>query len=182
MASRLRYWARLTTAGLLVLGFALRISVRDAIDGLAIFFYATPWPVLAILGLVAAAWWKPNKPVAVTCLAAGTISLIAWIVGSYERNPQRMERQDLRVVSWNAEHAKSKLPDVIATARKFDADILGITETESTESADAERWRAAFPGYTVQTLPGFMLLITRGEELGRLHGTLPQRGASISCT
>jgi endonuclease/exonuclease/phosphatase family metal-dependent hydrolase len=79
-------------------------------------------------------------------------------------------------VSWNAEHPKNRLPDVIQTARDFDADILGITETESTAPADAERRRAAFPGHVVRTLPGFMLLITRGDVLHTATGSLSQRG------
>jgi vancomycin resistance protein VanJ len=172
MLARLRRLAQMSGAGLLIVGFILRVTVRDEIDGLAIFFYATPWPVLAILGFVTAALWAPKKRFALASLVTGVICAIVWIVVSWERNPQSMDKQDLRVVSWNAEHPKSKLPEAIETARKFDADILGITETESTEPADAELWRAAFSSHTVETLPGFMLLITRGEVLGRLSGSL----------
>ncbi len=164
-------------AGLLISGLIVRITVRDAIDQLAIVFYATPWPVLAVLGFVSAALWIPKaKRFAVACLGAGVISGVVWVVGSYERNPQVTERQNLRVVSWNAEHAKKDLPAVVEKARSFNADILGLTETESTETPDAERWRAAFPGHTVKTLPGYMLFITRGEITGSLSGSLAGRG------
>lgn len=172
MLARLRRIAQISSAGLLIAGLILRITVRDEIDRFAILFYATPWPVLAILGFVAAALWASRKRFALGCLVVGVICAIVWIVESWERNPQSTDKHDLRVVSWNAEHPRFRLPDAIETARKFDADILGITETESTEPADAELWRAAFPGHTVQTLPGFMLLITRGEVLGRLSGSL----------
>jgi vancomycin resistance protein VanJ len=172
MLARLRRLAQMSAAGLLIVGLILRITVRDEIDRLAIVFYTTPWPVLAILGFVAAALWVPRKRFALAFLVTDLICAVVWIVESWERNLQSTDKQDLRVVSWNAEHPRSKLQEAIETARKFDADILGITETESTEPADAELWRAAFPGHTVQTLPGFMLLITRGEVLGRLSGSL----------
>ena len=175
--ARLRRLAQVFSAGLLVLGLALRLTVKDAIDELAVFFYATPWPVLSVLGFISGALWmgKWNR-FAWGCLTVGVIAAGTWVVCNYERNPQAAEAQNLRVVSWNAEHAKKDLPAIIEKARSFDADILGITETESTEPADADRWRTPFPGHTVKTLPGYMLLITRGEILGSLSGSLAGRG------
>src|SRR6478736_265753 len=108
MLARLRRLAQMSAAGFLIVGLILRFTVRDEIDGLAIFFYATPWPVLAILGFVAAALWVQRKRFALACLATGVICAILWIIGSWERNPQSTDKQDLRVVSWNAEHPKSK--------------------------------------------------------------------------
>ncbi len=166
------------SAALLVLGLALRLTVKDAVDELAVFFYATPWPVLAVLGFVSAVLcMAKRKRFGLGCLVAGVLSLGMWVADSYERNPQAIDRQDLRVVSWNAEHSKKDLPAIIEKARSFDADILGVTETESTKPADAERWSAAFPGHTVKTLPGYMLFITRGEIMGSLSGSLAGRGS-----
>ena len=177
MLARLRRIAQMSAAGLLVSGLILRIPFRDEIDQLAIVFYATPWPVLAVLGFLSAALWIPRrKRLAMASLISGLISAVMWVVGSYERNPQSSEPRDLRVVSWNAEHAKKDLPAIIEKARSFDADILGITETESTEPADAESWRKSFPGHVVKTLPGYMLFITRGEIMGTLSGSLAGRG------
>ena len=177
MLARLRRVAQISAAGLLFAGLILRITVRDGIDRFAILFYATPWPVLAALGFVSAAlWFADTKRFAVVCLAAGMISAVTWVIGSYERNPQSPDRHDLRVVSWNAEHSKNDLPQIIERARAFDADILGITETESTEPADAARWQNAFPGHTVTTLPGHMLFITRGEVAGTRNGSLAGSG------
>ena len=177
MLARLRRIAQVSTAGILIAGVVLRITVRDEIDGLAILFYATPWPVLAVLGFAAAVLWIPKrKRFALGCAAAGATAAVLWVLGSYERSPRANGRHDLRVVSWSAEHAKKDLPAIIEKARSFEADILGITETESTEPADAERWRAAFPGHTVETLPGHMLFITRGEMIGTLSGSLAGRG------
>ena len=174
--ARLYRLARIYTAALLALGLILRLAVLDVVDPLAVFYYATPWPVLAVLGFIAASLWMEKRRLALACLAAGVFSAVMWVTESYERNPQSNEPQDLRVVSWNAEHSKDALPQIIEHARGFDADILGITETESTHAEDAVRWRSAFPGHTVATLPGYMLFITRGEITGTLSGSLARRG------
>src|SRR5688500_17344716 len=121
--ARLRRLAQMIFAGLFALGLALRLTVNDAIDRLAIFFYAMPWPVLAVLGIATAGLWKAKRRFAISCLAGSVISAVMWITGSYERNSPSPDRQDLRIVSWNAEHAKKALPEIIEKARSFDADL-----------------------------------------------------------
>jgi vancomycin resistance protein VanJ len=163
---------------LFLIGLVLRVTVRDQWDGWSVFFYATPWPVLAVLAILigVAHGLRRRKRLAASFVAAGLICAGAWYGQSVVRNPMTETPHQCRVVSWNAEHSKRQLPEVIETVRAFHGDIIGITETESTHPADAERWKAAFPHQTVKTLPGFMLFITRAEILSSVHGDLAGAG------
>jgi vancomycin resistance protein VanJ len=157
-------------------GILLRFTVRDAYEAVAIWFYATPWPVLAGLALLGAALSRRSWRVVATYFLVAFGCGGMWWRMSYFALGRSDVPHDLRVVSWNAEHAKSRLPDAVETARGFQADVLCITETESTTPADARRWAEAFPGSTVRTLPGFMLFITRGVIESTESGSLAQRG------
>ena len=163
---------------LFVIGLVLRLSIRDQADGWSVVFYATPWPVLAALAVLIGVvlWGRSWKWLAGSFVVAGLACAGAWYGQCVIRRPGNETAGQCRVVSWNAEHPKAALPDVIEAVHAFQGDIIGITETESTEPADAERWTAAFPNYTVRTLPGFMLFITRAEVLGSVHGQLGAAG------
>jgi endonuclease/exonuclease/phosphatase (EEP) superfamily protein YafD len=166
---------RLLAIVLFVSGLAIRATVRDRYDGWSIVYYATPWPVLAAVA-VAAAIASAHRKARLTWGISSFACAVAWLGFSWVNSPASAEPSQLRVVSWNAEHPKRRLPEVIAIARAFEADLLGITETESTAPADAEKWRSAFPGFNVRTLPGFMLFITRGEILSTSRASLADRG------
>src|SRR5215207_1395080 len=161
-----------------VLGLAIRLTVRDRIHGPSILFYATPWLVLAVLFMPCAILsfrrrWQVTAVVSVLLVAG---CLVGWHAQSFARNEAVAGPIGFRVFSWNAEHSKSALPKVIEFARTAAADILGVTETESTKAADESRWKAAFPGHTVRNLPGAMLFITVGDVVHHEHGSLAGAG------
>ncbi len=168
------------SAALFASGLVVRLTVRDRYDALAPVFYATPWPVLAFLaavvGACAVAWATRRFLVATSFVLVVAGCLVCWIEESWYQNVPLSIAPDFRVAFWNAEHPKRRLPEVIETVKGFDGDIIGIVETESTDPADVERWRAAFPGYWMQTLPGHMLFLTRGKVLAREHGDLDGAG------
>lgn len=163
---------------LFVAGLAVRLTVRDSIDGLAVLFYATPWPVLALLIIPAAILCAARARIAcaVAFVCAGLASLACWFEQSFIRHESDPAPKAIRVVFWNAEHPKRLLPQVIEKLKAADGDILGVVETESTKPADKQRWREAFPGYSFQTLPGAMVFLTRGKVLSNEHGSLNEAG------
>jgi vancomycin resistance protein VanJ len=165
-------------SALLLIGFILRVTVRDQMDGWAVIFYATPWPVLAGLGFLMAALLgtRRRKWVAEGLVLVGLACVVGWYRQSVIRHSATGSARRCRVVCWNAEHSKRQLPEVIEAVQSYRGDIIGITEAESTQPEDLARWKAAFPNFTVRTLPGFMLFITRAEVLTSVDGNLGGAG------
>ena len=164
-------------AMLVLIGTVLRLTVRDQYDGLAIVYYATPWPVLGFLSAALGVAFVPRiRGIGIAFLCAAVAFGITWASQSWIRQAQSSEHANCRLFLWNAEHPKRLLPEVIETARRENADILGITETESTEPWDAQRWKEAFPGYSVRTLPGYMLFMTRLTVSSFEDGSLGDAG------
>src|SRR5215212_415944 len=64
-----------TAAPVLLAGLAARLTVRDDIDWLAPFFYATPWAVLTALAAICFVHWWPRPRVRIVNLIVLTACL-----------------------------------------------------------------------------------------------------------
>jgi vancomycin resistance protein VanJ len=152
---------------LFIAGLLLRLTLRDTVDALAVIFYATPWPVLGALVVVFGihSLSRKRRSVASACLPLGVVCVVAWVRNSQFHGPPVTGERDLRVLFWNAEHPKSLLPNVIEQVRSVDADIIGVAETEATSPADQQRWKHAFPGFTLHNLAGGLLFLSRNKAV-----------------
>lgn len=150
-----------------IFGLLIRLTFGDSVDRIAVLFYATPWPVLALLPLGEVVLWitRGRRIAAATFLAISLACTLAWLSGSYFPSRVAGEPGALRVLFWNAEHPKKRLPAVIEKIQSANADLIGIAETESTKSADQERWKNAFPSYSMHNLAGGLLFLSRSESI-----------------
>lgn len=160
----------ITGSVLLALGAVLHLTIRDRIDGLAILFYLTPWPVIAAGSAVLAVFWSWKKrrraAAAFACLAVAALG--AWLGTSWFRHDAPARRGDLRVVHWNVDRPQSRLPGDARWLRAQDADIIALAEGHDRRKAPTlARWQAEFPDYQVVEFAGEMTCLIRGKILAQ---------------
>jgi endonuclease/exonuclease/phosphatase family metal-dependent hydrolase len=163
-------------------GLFLRLTVRDSVELLAPLYYATPWPVLAVLTLPFAfvVWQNPKMVFGVLIVAhlfAG-----AWILESWRSNEPMQGVADLKIVHWNVNRPIRRLEGTVERIRQFDADVIAIAEPMPVErygvpsrSAELkERWRRQLADHQSIFADGNLLLVVRGEIKSELHGKLAE--------
>lgn len=167
----------------LVGGLVLRLTIRDAVPGLAAWFYATPPLVLLALAVACACWsarlrwWVPT----LVC------ALLAWRIGSWCSDGQRVARpqasqpQELRVLCWNTQRKLASHPAVARELKASGADVLALSEAGRPEDAVAVRQDLArsLPGYACSALKGGLLLLVRGRVGDARYERLGQHGAGL---
>lgn len=166
-AARLILAGAITGSVLLPLGAVLHVTIRDRIDGLAILFYLTPWPVIAAGSAVLAVFWswKRQRLPALALACLGLAAFIAWLAASWHRSPTPARRGELRVVHWNVQRPNSGLPATARWLRAQDADIIALAEAHRRGFSKLARWQAEFPEYRAVEFPGEMTCLVRGEIL-----------------
>jgi vancomycin resistance protein VanJ len=161
-------------------GLVLRLTVRDSAELLAPLYYATPWPVLAILTLpfIGVFWRNPKMVLGV--LVVAHLFAGAWILESWRTNDPARGTADLKIVQWNVDRPIRRLSGTTARIRQFDADIVTIAESmpksekvsESRIAELKEDWRREFPDYRSVFADGNLLVLVRGEIVSERHAEL----------
>jgi vancomycin resistance protein VanJ len=158
-------------------GILLRITgVRDHFQAVAVVFYTTPWPVIAIgLALISVHHWRSQRSGRTRLY--GVLSIIAlgiWIALSWRHAPQTVQ-PNLRLVFWNVARPYRQLPRVGAFLRAQNADVIVIAEAATWYPPMVDRWQNEFPGYAKHASPGDMLCLVRGTIVASENGTLVDR-------
>jgi vancomycin resistance protein VanJ len=161
-------------------GLVLRLTVRDSVDLLAPLYYATPWPVLAILTLpfVVVLWKNPKMVLGV--LVVAHLFAGAWILESWRANEPAKGASDIKMVQWNVDRPIRRLHGTTSKILEFDADIVTIAEpmpksgkiSETGTAELKEEWRQEFPGYQSVFADGNLLVLVRGEITSESHAEL----------
>jgi endonuclease/exonuclease/phosphatase (EEP) superfamily protein YafD len=156
-------------------GIVLRVTrLRDRFDGLSLVFYSTPWPVMAaaFVGL-AVHFRRRGNWHAVRRYSAFTVAaLFTWFATSWYSAPVPDTAPDLRFVHWNVARPDWRLDGCAKWLLAQDADVICLAETEPLEKPTLDRWRAAFPQYTLIESPVSLVCLVRGEVLGSEAGSL----------
>lgn len=154
-------------------GLAVRLSCQDQFDGLAVLFYATPWPVLMLLPVIPAVWWGHERKYRRAAAAAIAIAgcgiawlSLGWFSGPIPPAASAPEPPSLRVLFRNLGHPDDAAwpRDLAATAHE-DADLVGLVEGQSDSPERQRQLRAAFPDHAVVRFPHELALAVRGEIL-----------------
>jgi vancomycin resistance protein VanJ len=161
-------------------GLVLRLTVRDSVDLLAPIYYATPWPILAILTLpfIFVVWRKPKMVLAVIVITH--VFAAAWISESWRTSEPEKGPADFRIVQWNVNRPVRRLHGTIERIRQFDSDLITISEpmpkerksTPSRMDELKEEWRRQIPEYQSVFADGNLLLLVRGDIASEQHGEL----------
>ena len=169
MGARLLRWFDALIAAVMLIGWLVRCTVRDAWPLLATIFYALPWPVLAALG----GWlcWRGRR-LRLVWFGLSAAALLVWLSASWKFAPTSATRADLRVVQWNVARPAGRLPAIAAQLRALDADVITVAEAFPAHGATYELWRAEFPGYEVRFAKGDLLCLVRGNFVQQEGGWL----------
>lgn len=172
-----------------VAAIALWFTVRDAVPVLAMFHYATPPVVVAIVCLAASALSLIRRRllVALTNVAMTLVALgVHWTFERFDGTPD--SRPDAVVVKglfWNVQRGRGGWESVARRVAEQDADLVMLVEAGRNEG-DADRaLEAALPGFArLRTRAGIVILVRGGAEyLGRHslfgHGRASVVGATV---
>ncbi|HEV7869321.1 MAG TPA: endonuclease/exonuclease/phosphatase family protein [Chthoniobacteraceae bacterium] len=167
-AGALRVW--------LIVGILLRVTrLRDGWDWLALVYYSTPWPAIAV-GFVVLALHARRKAKGHAfrryVLLTGA-ALFTWIATSwYGGDAPPPGTAKLRVVLWNVAHPESRLARQAAWLKAQDADIIALAEADPDDRSNLLEWSRSFPDHAIVQSRGNMLCIIRGEVLAKGSGEL----------
>ncbi|WP_437192227.1 endonuclease/exonuclease/phosphatase family protein [Planctomicrobium sp. SH527] len=152
-----------------VLGFLLRVTIRDFWHVPGVFFYMTPLPILAVAGAVCFLAYSTSKLHRRTFLCAAILVItIPWLLAQDFRwqgaEPVvTSSDQPLRVLFWNVAR-RDDLTATLNEIRSANADVVGLVElTGATEDRRA-LLRETLPEYGVSVLGSNMYLLAKGES------------------
>lgn len=156
-----------TVSVALAAALVLHLTIRDRSVRFSAFYYAMPWPVMALLALGLAVSWRRGKRwdlallhgVAALGFAAG------WLVEDWVWRPASNAHGELRVVLWNVARPDGRQPGIAKWLHEQQADIIAVAERQPRKKNLLHRWRAEFPEYQLVASDGEMLCLVRGEVL-----------------
>ena len=118
-------------AALLAAGLLLRLTVRDRFDGLSLVFYATPWALQMLAGVVCAIRWRKHRRVRGTFLVAAIFCASVWAWTSFRLAPKDAGRAEFRVAYWNIARPGWRIDGVLERTKSLQADLLGFGECKA---------------------------------------------------
>jgi vancomycin resistance protein VanJ len=149
------------SAPLLIAGLAVRFTIRDEADSLAILFYATPWAVLWIMSVISLIyWWKfPRVRWVALILTAGCLTM--WVVRGFGFAPthQGSVEVSFRVTYWNVARPEWRLKSILAQAGRMTSDFYVFGEPRTRDSI-SPKWKEYFGSRTVLPLTRELLLVS----------------------
>jgi vancomycin resistance protein VanJ len=148
---------------LFVIGMAIRLTVRDRYVIASTLFYATPWPVLAGLGVLTAWWWRrAGRAVSVMALLAATVCATGGVTTMWRLpSTQSATPPDFTVLTWNLGHGRWGLPELARTAATLEPDVAVFVEADP-RGVDVRRmFQSAFPDHRVAMLGGGIAVVSR---------------------
>jgi endonuclease/exonuclease/phosphatase (EEP) superfamily protein YafD len=141
-----------------------RLTVRDCVLVANTIFYATPWSVLCVLGVLSSLWLRSRsvgrwwiRGVAITAAACGGMWM--WSAWSFRSVPGDMS--GVRVVTWNLSHGKWGLEGLAAAAATLKPDLAVFVEADPSRKDVRAIFKAAFPEHHVFLLGGGIVLVSR---------------------
>lgn len=169
-----------TLLSLSLLASIFLFLLRDSIQPLAWFYYATPPAVIAALAV--SGWFFLRKCSRVSNNARRFTFVFAlaqcgMLAADYHVADARSG--ELKLGMWNVCSGNMGWDAVVAEVHSWDADIIGLAESHLDHSKEdplsrAEFWRASFPEHNTLRFPGGMRLITRSPARTVASGKLDE--------
>jgi endonuclease/exonuclease/phosphatase (EEP) superfamily protein YafD len=158
---------RLMGAGLLffwLTGVVLRLTIRDRIPLLSVWFYCTPPVVLAVSAIATGGllFLRKSHRGAIIALALGLACGGWWWTSSFFHNEVQPTNGAVRLLLWNCRHGYHGWKPIAEQIHRIDAPLIGLVEAGAHTQQQQEFWRWEFDGYDVATPGGGIVLMTRG--------------------
>lgn len=170
----LRWAARLfrkfphTCVALAIVGFIVRLTVRDRVPLIATFYYALPGVVQGgLLMAAAAAWgWGRKWRLALPYLVAAVALLVWWHATLYFSNGHGQQARP-RVVFWNIARGRLGYELIVEELKRNDPDVIALVEAGRKD--DLPFWMKQFPEYRRSDFSGGVLIFVRGSIEDQLY-------------
>lgn len=144
-----------------VVGHALRLTIRDRVPLVAMLYYALPLAVLAGLAVLAALVLPSGRGRQVATIIAAA-SVLTWGWCSWSIRGTEPSKKSIHVALWNVARGAAGWEAVVERVAELDADVIGLVETDDLDDA-ATVWDKAIPGREMRILPGGLTVIVNGE-------------------
>lgn len=156
----------------------LRLTVRDRWPVFSMIYYASPPVAMAVVLLVAAAFWSARRAWRPAIGAAGgaLVAVAWWLAMSIVLAPPAEGDRPkglMRGMGWNLARGDYGWEVVLAGIREVDPDLAWFGEAEDPRWKGGPPWHAELSGYDRRELPGGLVFITKGrirEERMLLQG------------
>lgn len=152
-----------------VLGFLLRVTIRDFWHVPGVFFYMTPLPILAVAGAGCFLAYSTSKLHRRTFLCAAILVItIPWLLAQDFRGQGAepvvtSSDQPLKVLFWNVAR-RENLAATLDVIEEVDADVVGLVELTGNPKERRALLKERFPEYDVSVLGSNMYLLAKGES------------------
>jgi endonuclease/exonuclease/phosphatase (EEP) superfamily protein YafD len=148
-----------------ILGLALQLTLRDAIPGFAVAYYALPRSILAVLAfsIAFAGMLLGRRRQAVVWLAAAIGITCWWCAADWRARTPSGER-GVRVLYWNVCRGYGGWEAVMRQIAAERPDLVALGETAQPSDEMRSMWRQRFPDYDVSFLGGGMMCLVRGTS------------------
>lgn len=165
-------WVARSIGVLLVLGLALRFTIRDQFALLAVFFYLTPIPSLPIWILIGSflqrrgtrftLWHGPIRtwraPVILILITIG------WtIAAEFVSRSRPHGDDDFTIVLWNVGHLPRGIEVTADYLRQWKPKIIGLVEADDSKQFVVDQWQSALPDYQILGTRFGGILATQGH-------------------
>lgn len=167
---------RISLSGFFILCLIIRFLVKDAIEALAVLYYCTPLPVIAIFSLALGMIWlfSKRKWIAQACFVFSLACLVTWSFKNISLNSRAPTDDGVKLFFWNTANNR-RAEEITGYIQTFNADIIGFVES-GIRKKKMIVWQTVFPNYNIQILPGNMAVLTRGKIISKESGSLGRRG------
>lgn len=164
----------------LVVGTFLRLTMKDAVPYLSLFFYVTPPIVLTASAFILSGrmWALKNRRRAGILFVMGIVMLGWWRATTYQ-TPSSITESDpgstKSVFFWNISYVKAGWPNIIREIQKYDPDIIGLVEVGNGYHAQQAGLYKAFPEHQ-PLFVGHGFLLVRGQWMTHKQESLQNHG------
>jgi vancomycin resistance protein VanJ len=155
-------------APVVLFGLALRLTVRDDFDPLALFFYATPWAVLFALSAICLIHWWRRARVRAVALAVSAGCLTMLVIRGFGFASAPGGPSSIRIAYWNVARPEWRLDKILRQADHMNADFLVFGEHREGPKTPAQ-WKDHYRGRFVLPLARELLLVAP-DEVKRIDG------------
>lgn len=162
-------------------GLLLRLTIRDTIPYVCVFYYATPTILLSVAALILSGncLLYRKKRFAVIWFVTALLMFGWWhhvTHCSHSALPSASETvASKKILFWNISYVDAGWPAILEELQKHDADIIGLVEVDAGYPHILNQVRAAFPEHHL-FWAGHGILLARGEWELREWGSLNRDG------
>lgn len=166
LRGRLLSLAAMTARIAIVVGVVLHLTVRDAIPGVAVAYYALPRVVLAALAFsVVFADFVQQRRREAALWTVAACGLVGWsLIADWRFRSGAEDRSGIRVMYWNVCRGYAGWDAVMNEIRSQRPDLAALGETEQHSSEFREMWRRELPEYDISFLGAGMMCLVRGSS------------------